>query len=152
MELRFACPQCGAVNRRSDADQSTVLDCTECSYIGLLPLGWTSEGAVKRCPICGCDELFTQKDFHQRTAIIILLLGASFAIFTRFMSLAFAAIVCAFLYLNSRERLVCYQCRSQIAGHRRTRARRRFNASVAAALTTNTPREPRPRNSHREIL
>ncbi len=152
MELRFACPQCGTVNRRSDADQSTVLDCTECSYIGLLPIGWTREGTVERCPICGCSDLFTQKDFHQRTGIIIALLGASFAIFTRYMSLAFAAIVCTFLYLNSRERLVCYQCRSQIVGHRQTRGRRRFNSRVADNLRNDSGREPRPQDSHREIL
>lgn len=107
---------------------------------------------VDRCPICDCGELFTQREFHQRTGIIIALIGASFAHFTRFVSLVLAMIICAILYFNSRKRLVCYQCRSQVVGHRPTRARRRFDPRIADSLKRDSEREPKPRDSHREIL
>ncbi len=151
MELRFACPQCGTINRRPDADRLTILDCTECSYAGLIPDGWTEHGVVERCPICGCGEIFKQKDFQQRTGIIIALVGASFAVFTRFLSIFLAAVICGILYIASPERLVCYLCRTQVVGHRRTRAHRRFSARVAEKLRIDAGREPEPEDSRREI-
>ena len=151
MELRYACPECGTVNRRSDADQVAVLDCIDCSYVGLLPEDWTEAGIVKCCPICGCDELFTQRDFRRRTGIVIALVGASLARFTRYLSLFFAAALCAVLYLASKERLVCYLCRSQFLGHRPSRSRRRFDPRVAEGLQNDSDPEPKPSDSQREI-
>jgi hypothetical protein len=149
MELRFACPQCGTLNRQSGADQCTVLTCQDCSYVGLMPIGWTIEGEVERCPICGCDGLFKQKDFRQRTGALIALVGAALALFTKYVTLILAALINLALYATANERLVCYVCRTQIVGHRPTSRHRRYDVKTENALQSKSRASRQEQQSER---
>ena len=118
MEVRYHCPQCGADHLVAEAEECTLLDCSRCGYIGLLPTDWNQNGHVDRCPICGHAELYRQKDFNHRVAIAVLIGGALLAMPTRYVSLIFATILDLVLYLTAREVLICYTCGTQVRGHR----------------------------------
>ena len=128
MELRYNCPQCGTVHVQSGAEHTTVLSCSPCGYAGLLPADWTRGSRVELCPICGCRDLYRQKDFNHRLAIVVLLGGAVFALPLKGLSVVAAAILVLVLYLTAPEILVCYLCRAHIRGHLPGDGHGRFDA------------------------
>jgi predicted RNA-binding Zn-ribbon protein involved in translation (DUF1610 family) len=130
MELGFACPQCGAETRIDSAEESSVLSCAGCGYVGLLPLDWAAEGRVERCPICGSPEFYRQRDFHQRVALVVGITGVALSLLTRFLSIVAAGLAILLLYLSAPEVLVCYLCRAHIRGHRPGARHRRFDRRV----------------------
>jgi len=130
MELRYACPQCGTENLRPAAEHGTVLSCDRCGYAGVLPTDWTREGRVALCPICGTTELYRQKDFNHKLGILVLIAGALFAFFTRYLSLVAAALLDLVLYLTAPEVLICYRCRAHIRGHRPSGDHGRYDARI----------------------
>jgi len=130
MELRFACPQCGSDGVILAAEESSVLSCARCDYVGLLPLDWSRDGHVERCPICGGAEFYRQKDFHQRLALVVGIAGILLGLVTRFLSIPIAAVVILILYGVAPEELVCYLCRAHIRGHRPSHAHRRYDRRV----------------------
>lgn len=79
---------------------------------------------LRRCPVCGCRELFVRRDFPQKTGLgIVVVAGAtSMALFAIGHVLAALAVlmsvvvVDALMYLFTRRCLVCYQCRSEFRG------------------------------------
>jgi predicted RNA-binding Zn-ribbon protein involved in translation (DUF1610 family) len=140
MELTYACPECGEVNRASPAEETSVLTCNRCDYVGLLPAGWALEGRVTCCPMCGGEEIFRQREVRQRLTLLILLLGAVFSILTRFISLVIALLVAAMHCLRAPERLVCYRCGSRITGHSPRGQFAPFDPARAARTTPNRGR------------
>lgn len=78
-------------------------------------------GFLRRCPVCGCRELFVRKDFSQPVGMLIVLLAAITAailFFYRAFYVAMAAlfgvaIIDAAIYLLVGKCLVCYRCRSE---------------------------------------
>jgi predicted RNA-binding Zn-ribbon protein involved in translation (DUF1610 family) len=130
MEIRYHCPQCGVDHLVVEAEESTLLDCSRCGYVGLMPTDWTHEHNVDRCPICGHSELYRQKDFNHRVAIAVLIAGALLAIPTRYVSLVLAVLLDLVLYLTAREVLICYTCHTQVRGHRPSEEHGRFSARV----------------------
>ena len=85
---------------------------------------------MKLCPICGSRDLFRQRDFHQRAGVVIALIGAVFALVTKFLSLFAAGMLDLVLYLTAPERLICYRCHSCIRGHRPSPRHRRFDSRL----------------------
>jgi predicted RNA-binding Zn-ribbon protein involved in translation (DUF1610 family) len=134
MEIRYHCPQCGSDHHVACAEESTLLDCPRCGYVGLLPADWNRDGHVERCPICGHSELYRQKDFNHRVGIAILIAGGLLVLPTRYISLVFAAILDLILYLTAPEVLICYTCRTQIRGHRPTQEHGRFDPRIEATV------------------
>jgi hypothetical protein len=79
-------------------------------------------GHLRRCPVCGCRELFTRKDFPQVTGFVIVVAAAVIAmvLFVGFRQvlagvaiLAAVAIVDLLIYFFTGRLLVCYRCRSE---------------------------------------
>ncbi len=76
---------------------------------------------LRRCPVCGCRELFARKDFHQMTGLLIVAIAGfvAMALFgTRHIKwglivLGLVVLIDAIVYLFVRRLLVCYQCRSE---------------------------------------
>jgi len=152
MELTYSCRQCGAGNGVPDAEERTVLTCSLCDYVGLLPLDWAREGEVAVCPICGGQELFRHRNFHQKACFLLLLAGAVLAIVTRFVSVVLAALASVVLYVRAPERLVCYRCHSRIRGHAPSNAHGRYDPRVEAEVKERCARPDLPKNSRRERL
>lgn len=80
-----------------------------------------SSGYLRRCPVCGCRELFARKDFPQglglavvvAAAAVALALFASGRVAWGFGVLAAVAGVDAAIYAFVPRCLVCYRCRSE---------------------------------------
>jgi len=82
------------------------------------------EGHLRRCPVCGCPELFTRKDFPQVTGFVIVVLAAVAAMILFGMRHAIAgllvlgivAVVDLVIFGFAGRCLVCYRCRSEFRG------------------------------------
>ena len=125
MQIIFQCPVC---EQRTLSHPSPVSDRVCCSHCD-----WSrDEGAAdfdgefcRRCRVCGCDDLWRQKDFPP--ALGLTFVGVAIVLST----IAWAAhqptwalgILMAFalidmlLYTFMTDMLVCYRCRSR---HRKT--------------------------------
>lgn len=80
------------------------------------------QGRLRRCPVCGCRELFARKDFPQVTGFVIVVLAALVAmwlfvgarqVIAGLGVLAAVALIDAVVYLFAGRCLVCYRCRSE---------------------------------------
>ncbi len=77
-------------------------------------------GQLRRCVVCGCADLFTEKAFPQVTGIVVVLafagaLAGILGFATNIPVLTAMTIVLMLdvgILLFSRRRLVCYQCRT----------------------------------------
>lgn len=147
MDLVYACPQCGEEQRETGVESGAVIDCGRCGFVGILPLDWRQDERVERCPICGTDELYRQKDFHQRLAIGILLLGGVLAVITKFLSVLAAALLDLILYLTSPEALVCYACRARVKGHSPRQRHGRYDPRIDEQVRRRT-RLKNAQNTH----
>ena len=76
---------------------------------------------LRRCPACGCRELFVRKDFPQITGLVIVLMAAVLAValfgnqlvIYGFLLLGAAAVIDAIIFFFVGKCLVCYRCRSE---------------------------------------
>ena len=79
------------------------------------------EGYLRRCPACGCRELFVRKDFPQVTGFVIVLVAAAAAMALFGMEQVIAAVsvlaavvlIDAVIFFFTGKCLVCYRCRSE---------------------------------------
>ena len=118
MLISFDCPKCLKTTRGEDASQ--VVHCKSC--------GWTrqtsepaKDESLSSCLVCGCADLWRQKDFDQRLGVFIVGIG----ILLRTVAVAYMMpgvammILMAFgmadwvLYAILPNRLVCYRCHAQ---------------------------------------
>ncbi len=78
-------------------------------------------GQLRRCPVCGCRELFSRRDFPQRLGLVIVILAALAAtvlfalgqVALSIMVLAGTVAIDAVILLVTGRCLVCYRCRSE---------------------------------------
>ena len=76
---------------------------------------------LRRCPACGCKELFARKDFPQVTGFVIVVAAAVCAtalfganeVIWGLVLLALVVLIDAIIYLFAGRCLVCYRCRSE---------------------------------------
>lgn len=82
------------------------------------------QGTLRRCPCCGCRDLFVRKDFAQVTALALVVLAAIFSlglyglVGSRFLLpagvlLGIVIVIDVLIYLYSPRCVVCYQCHSE---------------------------------------
>jgi len=78
------------------------------------------QGHLRRCPVCGCRDLYLKKDFPQLTTFGLVVLAAVIGlVLFGFEQVALAIVVCglilvadAVIFLFAKRYLVCYQCES----------------------------------------
>src|SRR5262249_40163512 len=113
MTIEALCPTCGKANEFETEDRSFMLSCHSCSN----PFGFISDfvsqkGELNHCGICGCRDLYIQKDFSRVVGCSIAAIGAILAPFTRFLSLLVAALIDLVLYKVLPLITICYRCKS----------------------------------------
>lgn len=125
MQIIFQCPACQQRTLARPQPPDSAISCPHCD--------WTrDEGAddfsgdfVKRCRVCGCGDLWRQKDFPPAVGICFVAMGALFStlawawhrpVLALGILMAFA-LVDLLLYTFMSDMLVCYRCRAR---HRRT--------------------------------
>ncbi len=79
------------------------------------------QGYLRRCPVCGCRELFSRKDFPQITGFVIVVLAGVLAmglfvggdVYMGLIVLGACAVLDALIYFFVGRCIVCYRCRSE---------------------------------------
>lgn len=125
MQIRFHCPtpSCVALIQFEPlAECGGAIRCPRCKENHPIRLteSVTRHGVVDACPVCGCRELFTRKDFPQRLGLVVVAAAAllSIALFNMNVVwswgvLAAAVVVDFLLYLAVGRVTVCYACRAE---------------------------------------
>jgi hypothetical protein len=94
---------------------------------------------LRRCPVCGCDDLFARKELPQVTALVAIVLAAVVAMVLLGLqmvgwAIALLAIVGAIdlgIFLYAKRVLECYRCRSVFRDVPIRRGHPRWEASLA---------------------
>jgi len=76
---------------------------------------------LRRCPACGCRELFARRDFPQVTGFVIVVAAAVCAmalfganeVIAGVIVLGVVVLIDAIIYLFAGRCLVCYRCRTE---------------------------------------
>ncbi len=88
-------------------------------------LEWASafddHGHLRRCPVCGCGDLFSKRDFPQVTGFTLVVLAAVVSMVLVGLDQVTAAVVVltvlvlidAAIFFFAGRCLVCYRCRSE---------------------------------------
>ena len=96
---------------REDAGRSE-LRCRRCDELHSVDAdaGKDAEGRLSRCFVCGCDQMYRQRDFNRKLGVAIVAVAAVLAPFTSYLSLVVAAILDFLLYVRVGEIALCYHC------------------------------------------
>ena len=121
----FQCPSCQ--HRRITAPQpaDAPVGCDECQWARNEGAGDFTSGNLTRCRICGCEDLWRQKDFPPALGLALvataaILSCAAWAFYQPVIALGIlmaAALVDMLLYSFMGDMLVCYRCGAR---HRQT--------------------------------
>jgi hypothetical protein len=139
MLLVFPCPKCEQTVRREISEASGNVECSECDWTRTIPKGEIQQGRPQACLVCGCGDLWRQKDFPPQLGLTMVGLGAlcSTIAWAMYWPVAAIAILLGFagidllLYWLMPDVLVCYRCESR---HRRAELddeHTRFDLEVA---------------------
>ncbi|MFN7804743.1 MAG: hypothetical protein ACK5TO_12040 [Planctomycetaceae bacterium] len=121
MLVRFCCPRCESQNRANLVDGAdTRLRCTQCEWSGR-DLTHIPGGRPDKCLVCGCSDLWRQKDFPQRLGVAMVVagvIGSTWFIFHyqpvwAMGVLLFFALLDMLLYAWMPDVLVCYRCNAR---------------------------------------
>jgi hypothetical protein len=125
MQIIFQCPVCEQRNLQRPEPVTAPVACEHCDWSRDQGAADFEGDFCRRCRICGCDDLWRQKDFPP--ALGLACAGAGIVLSSIFWSrhepnwalgvlMAFA-LVDLLLYTFMDDMLVCYRCRAR---HRRT--------------------------------
>jgi hypothetical protein len=121
MQIAFDCPKCLKTDRGEITQSDSNVMCHHCGWTRRIEDGAIKEETPTTCLICGCQDLWRQKDFDQRLGVFIVGIGIllSTTAVAYMMPGVAMAILMAFgladwvLYAVLPNRLVCYRCHSQ---------------------------------------
>ncbi len=119
MHVVFQCPGCHKTRRIAVSSGTTALACDECHWNR--PVHDLENAAPQRCLVCGCDDLWRQKDFPQRAGLAMVALGALLSTIawayhmpaTALGVLLGFALVDLVLFTVMPDVLVCYRCHAR---------------------------------------
>jgi len=121
MQISFDCPQCLKLDRCEVTAASTAVACTHCNWTRRIQPEELTGETPRRCLVCGCGDLWRQKDFSQQLGVGIVALGVvlstvAMAYMQPELSLGILmvfALADMILYSVMPDRLVCYRCHAQ---------------------------------------
>lgn len=124
MHIIFQCPVCGRQSLSTPESPTAAVSCS-CGWRRDEGSADYSAGTLCRCRICGCEDLWRQKDFPPALGLFFVAMGiilSSAAWANHRPSLALGilmgfALIDLLLYTFMGDMLVCYRCRAR---HRRT--------------------------------
>ncbi|HSE42098.1 MAG TPA: hypothetical protein VLH08_15135 [Acidobacteriota bacterium] len=91
---------------------------------------FSTEKGVAYCIICGCRDLYTQKDFSRKVGLSIVAIGAILAPFTKLISLFVCALIDLILYRVLPMITVCYRCKAIYRGFPNNTDHQGFNLGI----------------------
>ena len=121
MLVRFRCPRCESQNRTNlGAGAEPRLHCTHCEWSRSCPPD-SAEARPEKCLVCGCGDLWRQKDFPQRLGVAMVVAGviastwanAQYQPVWAMGVLLLFALLDMLLYAWMPDVLVCYRCHAR---------------------------------------
>jgi hypothetical protein len=121
MLISFDCPKCLKLTRDELPHANHGVECSHCGWTRPIGDGELTGETPNKCLVCGCTDLWRQKDFSQRLGVLIVGTGIllSTTAVAYMMPGVAMMILMAFgladwlLYLILPDRLVCYRCHAQ---------------------------------------
>ena len=118
MHILFDCPKCLKPARSEVTAASRGVMCSSCHWTRSINDGELEGESPRRCLVCGCNDLWRQKDFSQTLGVAIVGLGillSTIAIAYMQPELSFGILMVfgmadMVVYAVARDRLVCYRC------------------------------------------
>lgn len=121
MQIAFDCPKCLKTDRGEVSEPNPQVVCTSCGWNHKVKDGELQGHLPAHCLVCGCSDLWRQKDFDQRLGVVIV--GVAILLSTiavAYMMPGVAMIILMVfgladwvLYALLPDRLVCYRCHAQ---------------------------------------
>lgn len=139
MLLVFRCPHCQQTVRRTVAADDRDIACEHCGWTRELRAESDATKSPAACCVCGCDDLWRQKDFPQRVGVALVATGALLStlawswfrpVLAIGVLLVFAAIDLV-LYWAMPDVLVCYRCGTRHSPEAIDPAHPRFDLETA---------------------
>jgi len=117
MQMAFACPNC-QTTQHVTLETAEQLQCAGCDWSRPVTATQAERAHPTACFVCGCHDLWRQKDFPQRVGVAMVALGAilSTIAYANYMPLLSLGILLGFaaidlvLYAVMPDVLVCYRC------------------------------------------
>ena len=136
--LTFCCPKCQETSRL-DVAPNDVIRCSACDWQRSLAPEDFAQGKPARCLVCGCNDLWRQKNFSSRLGLLmvgaaILFSTIAYAFWQPVLALGILmafALIDAVLYLFMRDVSVCYRCAARHAGFDPAETHATFDLEVA---------------------
>lgn len=121
MLISFDCPKCLQPARGEVTAASRGVMCSSCGWTRPAVDGELRGESPVRCLVCGCGDLWRQKDFPQRLGVLIVAVGVvlstvAMAYMQPELSLGILmafALADMILYAVMRDCLVCYRCHAR---------------------------------------
>jgi hypothetical protein len=121
MQVVFQCPGCHETRRAAVVSGTAALACDACRWSRNVPADDRESAAPRRCLVCGCDDLWRQKEFPQRVGLAMVALGALLSTIawayhmpaTALGVLLGFALVDLVLFTVMKDVLVCYRCHAR---------------------------------------
>ena len=118
MQISYDCPKCLKIARSEVTAASRGVVCSHCQWTRPIADGELSGETPCRCLICGCSDLWRQKDFSQTLGVAIVALGVVLSTIAMWYMqpelslgiLMIFALADMILYSVMKDRLVCYRC------------------------------------------
>ena len=111
MDINFRCRHCGLGLWVEDRTTPSQVGCRRCGHDHRIDATAVAEGAaLRRCWICGCDQLYRQRDFNRKIGLAVVVVAAVFSVKTYGLSLLLAAIIDLILYTRLPQIAMCYHC------------------------------------------
>ena len=139
LRLRFRC-SCSSSTRievsgDSPAALARDLRCPACGTVKVLHAECDGEkGGLRGCLACGHPELYTRKSFPPAAGILVVVAAAMLAPFTRYLSLAAAALIDLALFRWIPDVVVCYVCGAEHRGFPSQPRHPRFDREIEERL------------------
>lgn len=124
MQISFDCPKCLKIARSDATAASASVSCGSCGWSRPIDASAFKAESPTECLVCGCSDLWRQKDFDQRLGVAIVAMGILLStIAVAYMMPGTALIILMvfgladwILYAILPDRLVCYRCHSRYRG------------------------------------
>jgi hypothetical protein len=118
MQLTFQCPACTQATRTDVPKDGDDLQCVHCQWTRPIRSADFPNETPQRCLVCGCDDLWRQKDFPQWLGVLFVGTGALLSTIAWYYVYPLTAIgilmgfalADMFLYTMMSDVLVCYRC------------------------------------------
>lgn len=121
MWIVFECPSCHTAGLHEVTATTDRLNCSACRWQRPIAPENRSSAEPVHCVVCGCEDLWRQKDFPQRVGVLMVAAAALLStIFWWFMEPVWAigvlllfALLDGVLYTLMPDVLVCYRCKAR---------------------------------------